>query len=416
MNFTSKKIVVAMTGSIAAYKGADFISKLRKAGHDVRVIMTRSSLKFVGEATIQGLSGHAPVVEDFSGDGFMSHIELGKWCDASIVYPATAQSINSLASGTGQELLTSFFLAYDFKKPFLFAPAMNTRMLENPITQASITKLKKAGCEFLETHSGSLACGEVGQGRLIEPMDAIHKIMAHFVSNKEFQRRKILITAGGTRETIDGVRTLTNMSTGTTGANLADSLYEMGHQVLLLTNRYAVKPKTDVKVDTYDSFSDIAQTLRALSQTQQFDMILHAAAISDYSIKTIRTPEGSFQPGKQKMSSQHGNISIELERNEKLLPTLKDLFSPATCVVGFKLTSTESKEEQARAIFSLFTENSVDYVIHNDMNDINKGERKFLMTSKEGRQQQLQSVAELTSHVATCLEEHNREVSNDLMS
>ena len=409
------KFVIGITGSIAAYKSCDLISRLTKDGHEVKAIMTPSALKFVGKASIEALSKNQVAIDDFSSEKFMSHIELGKWCDAAMIYPATAQTINSFASGVGQDLLNSFFLAYDFKKKFLVAPAMNTRMLENQVTKKSMKALKKMGCHFLETASGQLACGETGYGRLIEPSVAADQIISLLGKPKKGVKR-VLITAGGTRETIDGVRTLTNMSTGKTGAALADLLHDKGYQVLLLTSQYAVMPKSEVKVDTYNTFREIYNTLKALSQSHNFDMILHAAAISDYSIANIQTPEGALPPGQEKMSSQYDNISIQLKRNEKILPRLKDLFGDQTQVVGFKLTSTESKKEQAKAIFSLFTENAVDYVIHNDMNDINKGERKFLMTSKAGHQKELESVDTLAGYIATRIEPNTGEISHDLMS
>lgn len=408
------KYVVCVTGSIAAYKSCELISQLTKLGHQVKVIMSSSAEKFVGRTTFQALTGHPVAIDDFSQDGFMAHIELGRWCDATIVYPATAQTINSFAHGVGNELHHSFFLAYDFNKPFLIAPAMNTRMLKNPVTQRSLGFLKEIGCQILPTDEGDLACGEVGEGRLLSPIKTLEHLSLAKVEKKN-RIKRILITAGGTRETIDGVRTLTNMSTGKTGAELADHLHEKGYQVLLLTSRFSVMPKSGVKVDTYESFREIYNTLKALGQSHSFDMILHAAAISDYSIETIKTPDGSIVPGKSKMSSQYDNISIQLKRNEKILPRLKDLFRNEPKVVGFKLTSTESKDEQAKAIFSLFTENAVDYVVHNDMNDINEGHRKFLMTSKEGRQEDLNSIKELATAISAHLETPKPEVTHDLM-
>lgn len=409
------KIALCVTGSIAAYKSCELVSLLRKQGHQVKVIMSQSAEKFIGKTSLHALSGNPVHSDDFSQGSLMTHIELGKWCDIALIYPATAQTINSFASGTGHEICNSFFLAYDFKKPFLIAPAMNSRMLSNPVAQKSLETLSQMGCYILPTNQGPLACGEIGEGRLLEPAQALD-IVLKTISSQTKKVKRILITAGGTRETVDGVRTLTNMSTGKTGADIADVLHEQGHQVLLLTNQFAIMPKTDVKVDTYNSFREIYNTLKALGQSHPFDMILHAAAISDYSIDSIQTPEGSFTPGQKKMSSQHDNISIKLKRNEKILPKLKDLFSNQPTVVGFKLTSTESKEEQAKAIFSLFTENSVDFVVHNDINDINKGQRRYLMTSKEGHQTTLKSTQSLAHHISHLLNPAPTEEHYDLMS
>ncbi len=408
------KIVVCVTGSIAAYKSCELISGLVKGGNTVKVIMSPRAEKFIGPCSLEALSKNPVWVEDFRGP-VMNHIELGRWCDSCLVYPATAQTINRLASGTGCDPINSFFLAYDFQKPFIIAPAMNTRMLQNPVTQRSMRFLNEMGCEILPPDKGDLACGERGEGRLLSPKETMIHLFNR-LGQSRFHPKRILITAGGTRETIDGVRTLTNMSTGKTGAELADYLHEKGHHVLLLTSQIGKRPASRVKVDTYDSFNEIYNILKALGRTHKFDMILHAAAISDYSIGEIQTPEGTITPGQHKMSSQYENVSIRLERNEKILPRLKDIFGNEPTVVGFKLTSTESKEEQARAIFSLFTENAVNYVVHNDMKDINKGKRKFLMTSKGGEQKDLPSIKDLGQHILNILSvEQKKGISHDLV-
>lgn len=409
------KFVIGVTGSISAYKSCDLISQLVKQGHSVKVIMSQNAKKFIGEATLATLSQNPVFTDDFTNPQQMTHLELGRWCDAAFFYPASAQTINSFATGVGHELHNSFFLAYDFAKPFFIAPAMNTRMLSNPVTKKSLKFLTEIGCQILPTEVGELACKEVGEGRLLAPDKAIATILSRLSQTKQ-RAKRVLITAGGTRETIDGVRTLTNMSTGRTGADLADFLHENGFQVLLLTSRFALMPKSKVKVDTYESFREIYNSLKALGKSHEFDMILHSAAISDYSIENIQTPDGKVIPSQGKLSSQYDNISIQLKRNEKILPRLKDLFTNEPVVVGFKLTSTESKEEQAKAIFGLFTEKSVDYVVHNDMNDINQGKRKFLITSKEGRQNHFQTTQELSQHIANLLDGTNSEVANDLSS
>lgn len=410
------KIVIAITGSIAAYKAADLISTLTRQGHQVKVILSKNAEKFIGRATLQTLSKNLVYQDDFAPESLMSHIDLGKWCDLALVYPATAQTINALAHGAGaDELINSFFLAYDFQKPLWFAPAMNTRMLHNPITQNSIQTLKKIGCRFFETEHGNLACGEEGLGRLIDPAKVSDVLFKNQITPPPSKR--ILITAGGTRENIDGVRSLTNMSTGKTGAELADALADQGYQVMLLTSRFAVMPKNKVNVTTYESFQEIDQTLKALAKTKNYDMILHAAAISDYSIARILTPEGERLPQTDKMSSRFEKITLELKRNEKILPQLKALFGYKTTVVGFKLTSTESVQEQAKAIFSLFTNDAVDYVVHNDMNDIRKGQREFLVTSKEGEQQHVTSTGALAIALSQLIQKNkNQETSHDLMS
>ena len=402
---SSYKVVVCVTGSIAAYKSCELVSGLVQQGHSVKVIMSHQAQKFVAPGSFEALSKNPVWVDDFQQSG-MDHIELGRWCDVCLVYPATAQTINTMACGVGGESINTFFLAYDFKKPFMIAPAMNSRMLQNPVTQKSICFLSEMGCEILPSEYGELACGEQGQGRLLSPKQTM-AFLLNRMNRSGSKQKKVLITAGGTREIIDGVRTLTNMSTGETGAKLADCLHNEGYQVLLLTSQVGKKPKSKVKVDTYDSFRDIHNLLKALGRSHKFDMIVHAAAISDYSIGGIETPDGPITPGKNKIDSRYDKVSVRLERNEKILPRLKGIFGNETTVIGFKLTSTESKKEQAKAIFDLFTEDAVDYVVHNDMNDLNKGQRKFLMTSKSGKQEHLPSIENLAQCVSSILSVKN---------
>ena len=172
-----------MTGSIACYKACSVLSKLKQNGHQVKTVMSEASQKFIGPATIEGLTGEAPITDMYASGQIMDHINLVRWADLIIVAPATANYINKISYGLGDDLLTTLFLAHDFKKPFLIAPAMNTMMYSHPTTQASIKKLKDMGVEILETASGVLACGEVGYGRLLEP-DLILKEIELHLKNK----------------------------------------------------------------------------------------------------------------------------------------------------------------------------------------------------------------------------------------
>ena len=226
-----------MTGSIASYKACGVLSKLKQAHHEVKVVMSPSSLQFVGKATIEGLTGETAIT-DMYGDGqVMDHIHLMRWADLIIVAPATAHYINRIANGIGDDLLTTLFLAHDFKKPFLVTPAMNTMMYLHPTTQRSIKKLKEMGIEILEAASGVLACGEVGYGRLLEPELILNEIEQRLQSSAEIKLTgatsstaskniQVLMTAGGTSEPIDDIRVITNRSTGKTASVLADHLVE----------------------------------------------------------------------------------------------------------------------------------------------------------------------------------------------
>ena len=186
------KILFKITGSIAAYKSVFLISKLVQNGCDVKVVATGSALKFVGKATLEGLTGNAVFTDSFADSEMMNHINLMKWADLIIVCPATANTINKLANGIGDNLLTSLFLAFDWSKPYLIAPAMNTKMYDHPATKSSIKKLTDWGVKILPTNEGYLACGDTGKGKLLEP-DEIYELIFASLKEENHDSRKTII-------------------------------------------------------------------------------------------------------------------------------------------------------------------------------------------------------------------------------
>ncbi len=175
-----------LTGSIACFKACELISQLVQKGFKVKTVASRSALQFIGPATLEGLTGEAVQVDNYEHGKMMNHIDLARWADLILVCPATANSINSMATGAGGDMITDIFLSNNFQKPFWVAPAMNTQMLAHPATQESIKKLKTWGTEILDTDAGNLACGEQGSGRLLAPAIILEKILQHF-SNQSFE-------------------------------------------------------------------------------------------------------------------------------------------------------------------------------------------------------------------------------------
>lgn len=173
-----------LTGSIACYKACDLISQLNKSGFKVKTVATKSALQFIGPATLEGLTGEAVFSDNYEHGKMMSHIDLARWADLIMVCPATANSINAMASGTGGDVITDIFLSNNFQKPFWVAPAMNTQMLMHPATQESLAKLKKWGTKVLDTDAGTLACGEEGYGRLLSPNIMLEMILNEFKALK----------------------------------------------------------------------------------------------------------------------------------------------------------------------------------------------------------------------------------------
>lgn len=370
----NKNILIILTGSIACYKACTVISQLKQKGHAVKVVLSPSSLEFIGKSTIEGLTGEPPITDMYSCGHVMDHINLARWADLVLVAPATANYINKISHGIGDDLLTTLFLSHDFEKPFLVAPAMNTKMYLHPVTQASIEKLKQMGIEILETASGILACGEIGSGRLLEP-DLIIKEVEKFLTksskadiNKATPPKKIkvLITSGGTSEPIDDVRFITNRSTGATAATIANSLSESGLEVTYLHSQNAARAQSGCKHFSYETFSDLQTLLITKLKETHYDYVVHAAAVSDYSL-----PQ---QTGK--IDSEPRELTLTLIKNPKLINEIKKI-SPQTKLFAFKLTSAADETLINKKISALFNSSGCNYVIHNDWADIKNKNYKY---------------------------------------
>lgn len=406
-----KKILFQMTGSIACFKACSVISKLAQKNHQVQVVASKSALEFVGSATLEGLSGR-PVVSDLWERGhMMDHIHLVREADLIIVAPASASFINRIGQGVGDDLLTTMFLAHDFKKPFLLAPAMNTSMYMHPITQKSIAQLREMGVEILETASGVLACGENGLGRLLEPdlilgeiekywndlsipsleepPKALSRNLATNVEGLDFidtdkmaATAKILITSGGTSEPIDQVRVLTNKSTGSTGAVLADTLSQLGFSVTHLRAQNAVPSQFCDKVETFETFADLQFKMHQLLRSEKYTAVIHAAAVSDFSVDHATGG---------KLSSD-SDLTLHLKKNPKLVDHIRKWSkNPEVLVIAFKMTATDSPEEQQNAIDKLVAHARPDVVIHNDVKDIQPDRHVFNVYSSVAGQGEIKT-------------------------
>ena len=391
------KILFIMTGSIACYKACSILSKLKQNGHEIKVVMSPSSLKFVGAATIEGLTGAVPITEMYSSGQMMDHIHLIRWADLIIAAPATANYINKIAYGLGDDLLTTIFLAHDFKKPFLIAPAMNTMMYLHPTTQASLEKLKSMGVEILETASGVLACGEVGYGRLLEPELIVHEIKLRLtgeasasVALKEEmlaqKKIRVLVTSGGTIEPIDDIRVITNISTGNSASQIADTLTDSGVEVTYLHANSAQMPMFAHRSVSFKTFNDLEKRLTEEITNTKYDWIIHMAAVSDYSVV----------PVSGKLNSDQDELTLKLKRNPKLIDLIKKL-SPTSHLVGFKLTSTTDPVVVDQKVNLLFKNSNCDFVVQNDWNDIKKNIRHYNFYSEVEKPVSLKSTEELSS-------------------
>ena len=362
---SGSNLLFVLTGSIACYKACDAISRLVQRGHRVRAVATEAALRFVGTATLEGLTG-APVATDlFAAGAALDHINLARWADLTIVCPATANTLNRAAAGLGDDLASALLLAHDWKKPLLFAPAMNPAMWSHPATVASVERLKSWGARFVAVGAGRTACGEVGEGRLAEPAEIVAAIEAALA--RPARRLRVLVTGGGTVEPIDGVRVLANTSTGATAVLIAEHFLRCGHDVTLLRASAAVSAGAGVRQETFQTFAELDAALTRLLGGEDFDAVIHAAAVSDFAVEAILVDGVAQPPGVAKLGS-NAAPTLRLRHNPKLLDTLRARSRRgALRVVAFKLTRGATTAEAHAAVATLFARSAVDFVVHNDL-------------------------------------------------
>ncbi len=374
------KVLFQLSGSIACFKACSVISALVKQNCEVQVVATASALEFVGLATLEGLTGKPVMTSVFQAGEYMAHIRLINWADLVILCPATANTISKLASGIGDDLISTLFLAYDFKKPYLVVPAMNTKMYLHPSTQASIQKLRSWNIEILETASGVLACGEEGMGRLLEPdqiMAAIQKRLPMLESETSGHALKVLITSGGTREAIDGVRTITNTSTGRTGSHLADYFSAIGHRVTFVSAVGSAQPELPVQKVSFTSFADLQRSLENLLKNNYFDVVIHAAAVSDFTIDKIESNGGSVSAQAAYKLDSNTEMTLKLKKTPKLIDQIKRLSQNRNLVlVAFKLLLNSEEQEKQKAVERLFEGSKADLVVRNELTEIQEGKHR----------------------------------------
>ena len=372
------RVLVLMSGSIAAFKVVQLVSRLVQApvGAEVEVVMTSAARAFIGEASLEGLTGRRVRSDTFAAGDHMDHIRLVRWADVVLAAPCTANTLNKLALGIGDDLVGTLFLAHDFSKPWLIAPAMNTRMYEHPTTRGSLDRLRGMGCTIIEGGSGALACGEIGAGRLAEP-EVLLEAVLHAAQRPSARSPdepspisqrgalKILVTAGGTRMPLDAVRSIVNGSTGRTGAAIATDLAALGHAVTLLTAEGGVSAEDITRLERYDDFDSFERSLRRLLTEESYDVLVQSAAISDW--RPIAAAEHSSLG---KIDSDTDTLTLRFERTPKLVGLVRSWSrNPALRIVAFKLTVGAADAERRRKVAQLLAHEGVVAVVANDLQD-----------------------------------------------
>ncbi|WP_163101447.1 bifunctional phosphopantothenoylcysteine decarboxylase/phosphopantothenate--cysteine ligase CoaBC [Peribacillus alkalitolerans] len=331
-----KKILLCVTGGIAVFKAAALTSKLVQEGAHVKVIMSESATKFVTPLTFQALSRNDVYTDTFDekDSKVIAHIDLADWPDLIIVAPATANTIGKLANGIADDMITTTLLAST--STVWIAPAMNVHMYVHPAVIRNMERLRKFGYGFIEPGEGYLACGYVGKGRLEEPETIVEKVKKHFstLKDKPFLNKRILVTAGPTREKIDPIRFITNHSTGKMGYAIAETAMKLGAEVTLVSGPVSITPPVGVKVVNVESAHDMYEAV--ISRAMDQDIIVKTAAVSDYRPKNVHD---------QKMKKKEGDSSIELERTKDILMELGKV-KQNQILIGFA-AETENVDEYA---------------------------------------------------------------------
>jgi phosphopantothenoylcysteine decarboxylase/phosphopantothenate--cysteine ligase len=362
---SASNIAFILTGSVSGYKACDAISRLVQLGHRVRTVATESALRFVGPATLEGLTGERVLTGLFEPGAALEHIQITRWADVVVVCPATANTLNRFAAGLADDLVGALFLAHDRSKPFLVAPAMNPAMWLHPATRQSVAKLEEWGVRFIPVGDGRTACGESGEGRLAEPQDIVAAIEAALA--RPLRRLRVLVTSGGTAEPIDGVRVLTNSSTGRTGAAIAGRLARAGHQVVLLRSPNSERAPVGCSEESYSTFSDLDAALGRILSSKPFDAVVHAAAVSDFGVAEVRVAGTARAVTSGKLDSDAAPV-IRLRPNPKLVDGIRSRsLNPSVRVVAFKLTRGADRAEAHRAVDALMAHSGADLVVQNDL-------------------------------------------------
>ncbi|CAG0124063.1 phosphopantothenoylcysteine decarboxylase / phosphopantothenate---cysteine ligase [Rhodocyclaceae bacterium] len=329
-----KRIVLGLTGGIAAYKAAELTRLLVKQGMEVQVAMTEAACHFITPATMQALSGRPVLVNQWdAADNGMAHIDASRAADAIVIAPATADFIAKLAHGLADDLLSTLCLARDC--PLLFAPAMNRQMWKNAATQRNIRQLVADGVTLLGPASGMQACGEEGMGRMLEPAELAHDVLTFF-QPKPLSGVKVLLTAGPTYEAIDAVRGITNRSSGKMGYAIAQAALELGAQVTLVSGPTALARPQGVQVVDVTSAAEMFAAVQ--QHAADADIFIGVAAVADYRVA---------QPSEQKIKKSADKLTLELIHNPDILAYVANLPKPPFCV-GFAAESENLREHAAQ--------------------------------------------------------------------
>jgi len=353
-SLANKNILLGVTGGIAAYKSAEIVRHLKKSGASVRVVMTRSAEEFITPLTLQALSGNRVSTEllDAEAEAAMGHIELAKWADGILIAPATANTIARLSSGRGDDLLSTVTLAFD--GPISVAPAMNQAMWRDERTQENLKKLIDQDFGICGPGSGEQACGDVGLGRMLEPIDILDMFSLSF-NEGTLSGKKILITAGPTQEPIDPVRFITNRSSGKMGYSLVEAALESGANVTLISGPVNIEPPSNCNFVSIKTAEEMYEAV--MHHISGMDVYIGTAAVSDYS-------PAKASDSKIKKDGSSSPMVLELKENQDILKSVSEL-EQRPYVVGFAAETNDLIKNAEKKL----SNKNLDLIIANDVSN-----------------------------------------------
>ena len=369
----NKNILLGVSGGIAAYKSATIISKLKKRGYNVKVIMTKNATEIITPLTLETLARDRVVVDMWAekSNYDVEHISLADWADLVLVAPATLNIVGKIANGIADDMLTTVISAS--KAPVYFALAMNVNMYENPILNENISKLKKYGYKFIEADEGFLACNVNAKGRLKDEEEIVEMVEAHFVKREILKGKKIIITAGRTEESLDPIRYLSNRSTGKMGYSIAKVCAEYGAEVTLVSGPSELKAPENLNFIPVKSAVNMYDAVK--ENFCENDVFISTAAVADYRPKDVSDI---------KIKKKDGELIIELERNPDILFEMGKIKTHQT-LIGF---CAESENLISNAIGKLHRKN-LDVIVANSVNYFGKDENKAFIINKNEEVEEL---------------------------
>ena len=354
----NKKIVLGVTGGIAAYKAVEIASRLKKAGAEVRVIMTKASTEFVTPLTFREITGSPVTLSMWEKitNWNVEHIALASWADLILIAPATANLLSKAAAGMADDMLTTTLLAT--KAPVLFAPAMNSNMYENRLTQQNIERLKASGCQFITPDSGQLACGTSGIGRLPDPEVIVQKVCAFFQKKNTLRGKKVLVTAAGTIEPIDPVRYIGNRSSGKMGYAIAEEAFLRGADVILVSGPSALQASPGIRLIKIETAAQMREAV--LKEYDDCHIVIKAAAVADYRVQEVAD---------NKIKKSDALLTLVLEKNPDILFELGQRKNKGQILIGFA-AETQNLLEFAQAKLQ---KKNLDMIVANDVSQKDAG-------------------------------------------